>query len=41
MITIMVPDLIAPTDELRTMCTLVAADLHEVRRLVLAARHRR
>lgn len=33
MMTIMVPDLLDPTDEIRGLCTLVAADLHEVRRL--------
>ncbi|HEX3881129.1 MAG TPA: HAD family phosphatase [Stellaceae bacterium] len=37
MMTAMVPDLVAPTDEIRALCTLVAADLHEVRRLVLAS----
>jgi HAD superfamily hydrolase (TIGR01509 family) len=37
MMAVMVPDLVAPTDEVRALCTLVAADLHEVRRLILAA----
>jgi HAD superfamily hydrolase (TIGR01509 family) len=37
MITIMVPDLLPPTEEIRALCRLVAADLHEVNRLVLAA----
>jgi len=42
MMTIMVPDLLEPTDEIRALCTLVARDLHEVRRLILAADdHRR
>jgi len=36
MITIMVPDLLDPTDEIRGLCTLVVRDLHEVRRLILA-----
>jgi HAD superfamily hydrolase (TIGR01509 family) len=35
MMTVMVPDLAEATDELRSICTLVAADLHEVRRLIL------
>jgi HAD superfamily hydrolase (TIGR01509 family) len=37
MMTIMVPDLLAPTDEIRELCTFVLDDLHAVRRLVLAA----
>jgi hypothetical protein len=32
---IMVPDLLLATDEMRELCLLVAADLHEVRRLLL------
>jgi HAD superfamily hydrolase (TIGR01509 family) len=36
MMTVMVPDLLAPTDEIRTLCVLVARDLHEVRDLVQA-----
>ena len=36
MMTIMVPDLLEPTDEIRGLCTFVARDLHEVRRLILA-----
>jgi HAD superfamily hydrolase (TIGR01509 family) len=36
MMTIMVPDLIAPTDEIEALCTLVAADLHAVCGLVAA-----
>ena len=31
---IMVPDLLEPTDEMRALCLMVAADLHEVRRLL-------
>jgi HAD superfamily hydrolase (TIGR01509 family) len=38
MMTIMVPDLLEPTDDIRGLCTLIAADLHEVRRLILATR---
>jgi beta-phosphoglucomutase-like phosphatase (HAD superfamily) len=34
MMTVMVPDLLEPTDEIRGLCVLVAADLHEVRRLL-------
>ena len=37
MMTIMVPDLLEATDEIRSLCTLVVRDLHEVRDLVLAA----
>ena len=37
MMTIMVPDLLDPTEEIRGLCTLVVGDLHEVRRLILAA----
>jgi beta-phosphoglucomutase-like phosphatase (HAD superfamily) len=36
MMTIMVPDLLEPTEEIRGLCTLVATDLHEVRSLTLA-----
>jgi len=38
MMTIMVPDLIPPTDEIRDLCTHVATDLHAVCRLVDAGR---
>jgi HAD superfamily hydrolase (TIGR01509 family) len=31
MMTVMVPDLLAPTDEIRGLCAFVANDLHEVR----------
>lgn len=34
--TVMVPDLMAPTDEVRALCVFVARDLHHVRDLVLA-----
>jgi len=34
MMTIMVPDLLEPTEEIRRLCTLVVRDLHEVRRLI-------
>jgi HAD superfamily hydrolase (TIGR01509 family) len=37
MMTVMVPDLLEPTDEIRGLCTFVARDLHEVRHLLLAA----
>ena len=40
MMTIMVPDLLEPTDEIRGLCSLVVADLHEARRLILATTHR-
>jgi beta-phosphoglucomutase-like phosphatase (HAD superfamily) len=36
MMTVMVPDLLEPTDDIRALCTLVAADLHEVRSLLVA-----
>ena len=38
MMTVMVPDLLEPTDEMRALCTVVVGDLHEARRLILAAR---
>jgi HAD superfamily hydrolase (TIGR01509 family) len=34
MMTVMVPDLIPPTEEIRALCTLVVDDLHAVRLLV-------
>jgi HAD superfamily hydrolase (TIGR01509 family) len=37
MMTVMVPDLLEPTDELSALCVLVARDLHQVRDLVLAS----
>jgi beta-phosphoglucomutase-like phosphatase (HAD superfamily) len=41
MTTIMVPDLLQPTDEIRRLCAHVAADLHEVRGLISDASLRR
>ncbi|MDP3160679.1 MAG: HAD family phosphatase [Reyranella sp.] len=38
MMTIMVPDLLEATDEIRGLCTFVVRDLHAVRSLVVAAR---
>jgi HAD superfamily hydrolase (TIGR01509 family) len=35
MMTIMVPDMLEPTDEILGFCTLVVRDLHDVRRLIL------
>ena len=35
MMTVMVPDMVPPTDEIRDRCTLVAGDLFEVRDLLL------
>lgn len=40
MMTIMVPDLLPPTDAIRDLCLHVATDLHEVRRLILDAQAR-
>jgi HAD superfamily hydrolase (TIGR01509 family) len=37
MMTVMVPDLLEPTEEISALCHLVACDLHEVRRLIIAA----
>ncbi len=37
MMTVMVPDMLEPTDDIRALCTLVARDLHQVRALVLAS----
>ena len=34
--TVMVPDLLGPTDEVRAQCVLVVRDLHQVRELLLA-----
>ena len=36
MMVAMVPDLVAPTDEIRALCTVVVDDLHAVRNLILA-----
>jgi HAD superfamily hydrolase (TIGR01509 family) len=38
MMTVMVPDLLPPTDEVRALCLHVVADLHEVHRLIAAGR---
>ena len=35
--TVMVPDLLPATDEIRALCTSIAEDLHAVRRLLLTA----
>jgi HAD superfamily hydrolase (TIGR01509 family) len=35
MMTVMVPDLLEPTAEIQALCTVIAGDLHEVRRLIL------
>ena len=36
MMTIMVPDLVPPSEEIRGLCVTVAPDLHEVRKLLLS-----
>jgi HAD superfamily hydrolase (TIGR01509 family) len=36
MMTVMVPDLLEPTEEIQRLCTFVARDLHEIRRLICA-----
>lgn len=38
MMTVMVPDLLQPTEEIRGMCSFVARDLHEVRLSILRGR---
>jgi HAD superfamily hydrolase (TIGR01509 family) len=38
MMTVMVPDLLEPTEDICTLCAFVARDLHEVRDVVLARR---
>jgi HAD superfamily hydrolase (TIGR01509 family) len=38
MMTVMVPDLLEPTEDICALCILVARDLHQVRDLVLASR---
>jgi HAD superfamily hydrolase (TIGR01509 family) len=38
MMTIMVPDMLDPTEEMRSLCVRIANDLHEVRELLAAAR---
>jgi len=37
MMTVMVPDLLDPTDEMQSLCVRIAADLHEVRDLLARA----
>ena len=37
MMTVMVPDVLEPTDEIRALCTLIVNDLHDVRRLIFEA----
>jgi HAD superfamily hydrolase (TIGR01509 family) len=37
MMTVMVPDLLAPTDEIRSLCACVVSDLHQVGPLIEAA----
>src|SRR5882762_3226738 len=37
MMTIMVPDLLEPTDEIRALSIFVARDLHDVRRLIVSS----
>jgi hypothetical protein len=34
----MVPDMLDPTEEMRSLCVRIANDLHEVRELLAAAR---
>jgi len=38
MMTIMVPDLLPATDDLRTLCLHVVSDLHDVHRVIVASR---
>jgi HAD superfamily hydrolase (TIGR01509 family) len=38
MMTVMVPDLLDATEEVRALCCFVAGDLHEVRRVILRGR---
>ena len=35
MMTVMVPDLVPPTEDIRSLCIAIAADLHGVRELLL------
>jgi HAD superfamily hydrolase (TIGR01509 family) len=37
MMTLMVPDLLEPTEEIRGLCTLIVPNLHEVRHLIVGA----
>jgi hypothetical protein len=34
MAAVMVPDLLAPTEEIASLCAAIAVDLHEVRRML-------
>ena len=34
MMTIMIPDMLDPTEEMRSLCVRIASDLHEVRKLI-------
>lgn len=34
MMTIMVPDILGPTEEMHALCVRIAQDLHEVRALI-------
>ena len=34
MMTVMVPDMLDPTDEMHTLCVRIAHDLHEVRAML-------
>ena len=36
MMTVMVPDLLEPTDDIRALCVAIAADLHHVRQMLTA-----
>lgn len=38
MMTVMVPDLLEPTDEIRGLCVAIAFDLHEVRQMILSSK---
>lgn len=37
MMTVMVPDMLDPTEEMHSLCVRIARDLHEVRELIVAA----
>jgi beta-phosphoglucomutase-like phosphatase (HAD superfamily) len=39
MMTIMVPDMLDPTEEMQTLCVRIARDLHEVRELLVGQRY--
>jgi hypothetical protein len=36
MMTVMVPDMLDPTEEMHSLCVRIARDLHEVRALLVA-----